>query len=78
MLLALRRPHELIAAQFWAEDGAIFFSQRLALGPWHSIFVPYNGYQHLIPRLIAAAAAPLRNRVGSATNFSRHFAEQKK
>ena len=51
-LLALRKPWALHTPQFWAEDGEIFMNQDDATGS--RVFLePYNGYLHLLPRLIA-------------------------
>ena len=47
-----RKPEALTKPQFWAEDGAIFFRQSFQLGS-RSFFVPYAGYLHLIPRIVA-------------------------
>ena len=51
-LLALRKPWALHTPQLWAEDGSIFLVQaeQLGLRAW---FEPYNGYLHLLPRLVA-------------------------
>ncbi len=50
--LALRKPWALLTPQLWAEDGSIFLVQdeQLGLGAW---LTPYNGYLHLIPRIVA-------------------------
>jgi len=40
----------------WAEDGRVFVQQRVADGPFSTWFVPYDGYLHLVPRLLADAA----------------------
>jgi hypothetical protein len=37
----------------WAEDGAVFLTQRLAEGPFATWFTPYDGYLHLVPRILA-------------------------
>jgi hypothetical protein len=60
-LLACKTPDALFRAQFWAEDGSIFFQQQFG----HStplLFTSYAGYLHVIPRLIAwvATAFPYR------------------
>lgn len=55
-VLWLRRPDSLLNAQFWAEDGSIFFRERVLIGFWGTIFRTYAGYSHLIPRLIAEVA----------------------
>jgi hypothetical protein len=57
-ILVARRPDALTHAQFWAEDGNIFFLQDRELG-WRAVLEPYAGYLHLIPRLVAAAAGML-------------------
>lgn len=50
--LALRKPWALHTPQLWAEDGSIFLVQdgQLGVSAW---WTPYNGYLHLLPRLIA-------------------------
>lgn len=55
-LLALRKPWALHTPQLWAEDGSIFLVQneQMGLRAW---WEPYNGYLHLLPRLIAWAAS---------------------
>lgn len=58
LLLFARRPDALLNAQFWAEDGVIFFHSALLDGV-HSLLVPYSGYVHVIPRLVAFAALAL-------------------
>jgi hypothetical protein len=52
VLLALRKPWALHTPQLWAEDGSIFLVQdgQLGIRAW---FEPYNGYLHLLPRLVA-------------------------
>jgi hypothetical protein len=46
----------------WAEDGSVFLAQARDLGLGGSLFEPFAGYLHLVPRLAAAAvsALPLR------------------
>ena len=53
-LLALRKSDSLLNPQFWAEDGALFFIEAERHGGWGLLFHPYEGYLHLLPRLIAA------------------------
>jgi hypothetical protein len=55
-LLALRKPWALHTPQFWAEDGSIFMQQDHDWGA-RAILEPYNGYLHLLPRLIAWLAS---------------------
>lgn len=40
----------------WAEDGGLFLREHLALGPVASLFHPYAGYLHLVPRLVVDLA----------------------
>ncbi|MBC7389761.1 MAG: hypothetical protein H7329_11155 [Opitutaceae bacterium] len=53
-LLALhhRRPDALINAQFWMEDGEIFFLESYKYG-FLSFFIPYAEYVHVFPRTIS-------------------------
>jgi hypothetical protein len=53
--LFLRKPDALLHPQLWAEDGSIFLIQNESLGLrawWH----PYQGYLHLVMRLVAWVA----------------------
>lgn len=36
----------------WAEDGSLFLAQAFEFG-WLSLSIPYDGYLHLVPRIIA-------------------------
>jgi len=56
VLLALRKPWALHTPQFWAEDGSIFMVQDEQMG-LRAFLQPYNGYLHLLPRLIAWCAS---------------------
>jgi hypothetical protein len=56
--LILRRPSAITNPGLYAEDGVIFWLESLQDGVGASI-QPYNGYLHLIPRLIAALASVL-------------------
>jgi len=51
LILAARKPDAFANPQFWAED-AYFFERNYTLG-FSAFFLQYNGYLHLIPRLIA-------------------------
>ncbi len=55
VIIFFRRPDALLNAQPWAEDGAIFLQQAIysSIG---SIFIPYAGYYHTIPRVVALIA----------------------
>ena len=48
-----RSPEVLLKPQFWAEDGTVFYQQAHEFGFLHSVLIPYSGYLHLFPRLIA-------------------------
>jgi hypothetical protein len=56
VLLALRKPWALHTPQLWAEDGSIFLTQDEQMGV-RAWWEPYNGYLHLLPRLIAWIAS---------------------
>jgi hypothetical protein len=56
ILLALRKPWALHTPQLWAEDGSIFLTQDEQMGV-RAWWEPYNGYLHLLPRLIAWIAS---------------------
>lgn len=53
VILFIRKSDAFINPQFWAEDGTVFFAGQFNHG-LKAIFIPYNGYLHLVPRLIAA------------------------
>lgn len=55
VLLVLRRPDAFLHPQFWAEDGMFYVDALVRKGS--SLFLPYAGYLHLVPRLTALAAA---------------------
>ncbi len=57
-----RRPDAVTNPQFWAEDGAVFFTQARQLGGFHALFVSYAGYLQTASRLVAwfAQAFPAR------------------
>jgi hypothetical protein len=57
LLLVLRRPDAITNPQFWAEDGVIFFFGQITHTGLGALFVPYAGYLHIVPRLVAAFAA---------------------
>jgi hypothetical protein len=62
ILLFSRSPSFLTHAQFYAEDGSIWFAQAYNQGWLHSLTVPQAGYLNLMPRLGAGLAllVPLR------------------
>ena len=56
-VLFLRGVHRLGNAAFFAEDGQVFLSQAHNRGV-AALVVPYAGYLHVIPRVIAAVLEP--------------------
>ena len=52
ILVLYTRMPERFRGFLWAEDGPVFIQQAYEMG-WQSIFYPYAGYLHLLPRLIA-------------------------
>jgi len=56
LILFYRKPDAWVNPQFWAEDGTVFFAQQHEFG-LSALFVPYAGYLHLIPRLIAQVSS---------------------
>lgn len=53
LVLLFRRTDAFTNPQLWAEDGTVFLQQYIDNGI-SSIFMPYAGYLHLIPRLTIA------------------------
>ncbi|GMU08548.1 hypothetical protein [Corallococcus caeni] len=51
-VLALRSHARLVQAHLWAEDGTVFLADVLAHGVG-ATFMPYAGYLHVVPRLLA-------------------------
>jgi hypothetical protein len=54
LCLYSRRPDAIRRPQFYAEDGTIFYQQAYQNGAVVSLFHPYNGYFHVMPRIAAA------------------------
>lgn len=52
IILLLRRPDAFTNPQLWAEDGKIFLQQNEQYGI-KALTMPYAGYLHLVPRLVA-------------------------
>lgn len=57
-LLLIRCTDRLWHAVIWAEDGNVFLYEAITFGI-KSIFMPYAGYFHTMPRIIAYAASCL-------------------
>jgi hypothetical protein len=58
LFIVLRNPSVLHTPQLWAEDGSIFLMQADLHG-LEAFTIPYMGYLHTLPRLIAWAAPVL-------------------
>lgn len=52
LMLFVKSPDALLLPQFWAEDGAVFFSEQ-QYRAWPPMLKEYAGYLHFAPRLIA-------------------------
>ena len=55
-ILISRRPDAFFKAQFWAEDGVVWYSDAYNAGIIHSLFLPHAGYFQTISRLTASIA----------------------
>jgi len=55
-LLILRRPDAVFHAQFWAEDGYVWYAQAYNLGALRELPALYTGYLHILPRLAVTVA----------------------
>ena len=55
-LVVSRRPDALFQAQFWGEDGNVFYADAYRLGWLPAMFKTHAGYFHLVPRLATALA----------------------
>jgi hypothetical protein len=55
-LLVLRRPDAVFHAQFWAEDGVVWYADAYNHGGLRALLFARDGYLQLLPRLAAAAA----------------------
>lgn len=53
-VIVSRRPDALFHAQFWNEDGHVFFADAYNYGWWTALFRIYQGYYHTFPRLGAS------------------------
>lgn len=62
LLVISHRPDSVLNAQFYAEDGAVWFGQAYNFGWLHALLLPQNGYFQTFPRLAASLGLllPLR------------------
>jgi len=55
-VIVARRPDAIFHAQFYAEDGHVWFADAYNLGWWPALFRTWAGYFHALPRLTASLA----------------------
>jgi hypothetical protein len=58
LLLAVRDSQNLLRAEFYAEDGLVWYAQAYEQG-LASLLIPVGGYLNTVQRLVALAAQPL-------------------
>lgn len=54
LILFLRKPEVFTQAQFWAEDGRVWFANAYNFGGLRALFLSQDGYFQTISRLVAA------------------------
>lgn len=59
LLVFSRKPDALLGAQFWAEDGAVWYRQAYEFG-WKALLLPQNGYFQSISKLTALLSLSVR------------------
>jgi len=69
VLLLGRGYHRFEYPQFWAEDGRNWFADAHNSGIVATVAKPYNGYLHILPRLIASTVSWLRPDVAAIMIF---------
>jgi hypothetical protein len=57
LLMAVRRGGLFTDPKLWAEDGVIFWTDSRRFPLWTTIFHPYDGYLHVVPRILSAFTA---------------------
>ena len=55
-ILVSRRPDAILHAQFFAEDGHVWYADAYNLGWWQALFQAHTGYYQTLPRLGASLA----------------------
>ncbi len=55
-VIVWRRPDAVFHAQFYAEDGHVWFADAYNLGWWPALFHTFAGYFETLPRLVASLA----------------------
>jgi hypothetical protein len=56
VILVARRPDAILHAQFWAEDGHVWFADAYNMGGWTALTQVHTGYFQTFPRLGALLA----------------------
>jgi len=56
LIVLSRRPDSILHAQFWSEDGRVWYADAYNIGAWKALLIPHTGYLQTIPRLTAAAS----------------------
>src|SRR5262245_64251479 len=47
LIAVVRRPDAIRNAEFWAEDGSVFFVEQLTLGFWSALAKGFAGFPYL-------------------------------
>lgn len=55
LIILTRKPDAFFNAQFWAEDGVVWYQQAYETG-WKSLLLPQNGYFQTVSKLTAVLA----------------------
>lgn len=58
IILVSREPDRIFNAQFWAEDGSVFYSDAYNLGSLKALLIPYAGYLCVAQRVAASLVQP--------------------
>jgi hypothetical protein len=53
LIYVARRPQVLVTPEFRGEDGQVFYIGTYFIGPLESLFTPWNGSLHIVPRAVA-------------------------
>ena len=59
LILISRRPDGMLHAQFYAEDGSVWFADAYNYGWWPALFRTWAGYYQTLPRLVASLGLPV-------------------
>ncbi|MGC2238972.1 MAG: hypothetical protein WA584_22650 [Pyrinomonadaceae bacterium] len=56
LIIFSRRPDAILNAQFWAEDGKVWYADAYNHGAIYSLFTPVAGYYQTISRIVAVVS----------------------